>query len=54
MNTIQKIALAIVTVGAITALTMNGRQSVAVIGAAGNVFSGALGTAISGSSKGQQ
>jgi hypothetical protein len=54
LSTVQKIALAIVGVGAITALTMNGRQSTQVIGAAGNVFSGALGTAISGSSKGQQ
>lgn len=54
MSTVQKIALAIVTVGAITALTLPGRQSVQVIGAAGNLFSGALGTAISGTSKGQQ
>lgn len=48
MSTIQKIALAIVGVGAITALTMNGRQSAAVLTAGGNVFSNALGTAIKG------
>lgn len=54
MSSVQKIALAIVAVGAITALTLNGRQSAQVIGAAGNVFSGALGTAITGTSKGQQ
>jgi hypothetical protein len=54
VSSVQKIALAIVTVGAITALTLPGRQSAQVLGAAGNVFSGALGTAISGSSKGQQ
>lgn len=54
MSTIQKIAIAIVAVGAITALTLPGRQSAAVISATGNVFSGALGTAITGTSAGQQ
>lgn len=48
MSTVQKIALAIVTVGAITALVLPGRQSAQVIQAAGNTFSGALGTAING------
>jgi hypothetical protein len=48
ISTIQKIALAIVAVGAITALTMNGRQSAQVIQSAGNAFSNALGTAIKG------
>lgn len=48
MNTIQKIALAIVGVGAITALTLPGRQSAQVLKAAGGVFNGALGTAIAG------
>lgn len=48
MSTIQKIGLAIVGVGAITALTLPGRQSAQVLTAAGNVFSGALGTAIKG------
>jgi len=54
MSTVQKIALAIVAVGAITALTLPGRQSAQVIGQVGNVFSGALGTAITGTSAGQQ
>lgn len=48
MSTIQKIGLAIVAVGAITALTLPGRQSASVLKAAGGVFSGALGTAIKG------
>lgn len=48
MSTLQKVALAIVAVGAITALTMNGRQSAQVITAGGNAFSNALGTAIKG------
>jgi hypothetical protein len=48
MSTVQKVGLAIVTVGAITALTLPGRQSAQVLTAAGNVFSGGLGTAIRG------
>jgi hypothetical protein len=48
MNGIQKIALAIVSVGAITALVLPGRQSAQVLTAAGNAFSGSLGTAIKG------
>jgi hypothetical protein len=48
MSSIQKVALAIVAVGAITALVLPGRQSAQVITAAGNAFSGALGTAIKG------
>jgi hypothetical protein len=48
MSTIQKVALAIVTVGAITALVLPGRNSAQVINAAGNAFSGSLGTAIKG------
>jgi hypothetical protein len=48
MSAVQKIALAIVAVGAITALTLPGRQSASVLKAAGGVFSGSLGTAISG------
>lgn len=48
MNGIQKVALAIVTVGAITALVLPGRQSAQVIKAAGNAFSSSLGTAIKG------
>ena len=48
MTTVQKIGLAIVTVGAITALTLPGRQSAQVLQAAGGVFSNSLGTAIKG------
>lgn len=48
MSTVQKIALAIVGVGAITALTLPNRQSAQVLKAAGGVFNGALGTAITG------
>lgn len=48
MSTVQKIGLAIVGVGAITALTLPGRQSAQVLQAAGGVFSSSLGTAIKG------
>lgn len=48
MSTVQKIGLAIVGVAAITALTLPGRQSAQLLTAGGNVFSGALGTAIKG------
>jgi hypothetical protein len=48
MSTIQKVALAIVVVGGITALTLPGRQSAQVLTAAGGVFSKSLGTAIKG------
>jgi hypothetical protein len=48
LSTIQKVALAIVAVGAITALTLPGRQSAQVIQAAGGAFSSSLGTAIQG------
>lgn len=48
MSTFQKVALAIVTVGAITALTLPGRNTAAVLTAGGNVFSNSLGTAIKG------
>lgn len=48
MSSVQKIALAIVGVAAITALVLPGRQSAQVITATGNVFSNSLGTAIKG------
>jgi hypothetical protein len=48
MSTVQKIGLAIVGVGAITALTLPGRQSASVLKAAGGIFQGGLGTAIMG------
>jgi hypothetical protein len=48
MSSIQKVALAIVAVGAITALVLPGRQSAQVINAFGGAFSNSLGTAIKG------
>jgi hypothetical protein len=48
MNGIQKIALAIVTVGMITALTLKDRQTPQVIDSVRKLFTGALGTAIKG------
>ena len=48
MSTVQKVALAIVVVGAITALTLPGRQTASVLKSAGGVFSSGLGTAITG------
>lgn len=45
MSTLEKIALAIVGVGMVTTLILPGRQTPAVLTAAGNVFSGALKTA---------
>lgn len=48
MSTVQKIALAIVGVGAITALTLPGRQTAQVLQTGGRVFNSALGTAIAG------
>ena len=48
MNNIQKIALAVVAVAAITALVLPGRQTAQVIGAAGSAFNSGLGTAING------
>jgi hypothetical protein len=48
VSTAQKIALAIVSVAAITALTLPGRQTAQVLEAGGTVFNSALGTAIAG------
>jgi hypothetical protein len=48
VSTVQKVALAIVAVGAITALTLPGRQTATVLKAGGQVFNSALGTAITG------
>lgn len=47
-SSITKIAVAIVTVGLVTALVLPGRQTAQVLNAAGTVFSGSLGTAIKG------
>jgi len=48
MSAAQKVALAIVGVGMVTALTLPGRQTVGVIGAIQKLFSGSLNTAIKG------
>lgn len=45
MSSIEKIALAIVGVAMATTLILPGRQTPAVLGAAGKLFSGALKTA---------
>lgn len=48
MSAIQKIALAIVGVAAITTLVLPSHQGPAVIQAVGTTFNSALGTAITG------
>ena len=45
---VQKVLLAIVAVGAITALTLPGRQSAQILKAGGDVLQGSLNTAIKG------
>jgi hypothetical protein len=45
---ITKVAVAIVAVALVTALVLPGRQTAQVLQAGGNVFSGALNTAIKG------
>lgn len=42
MNTIQKIGVMIAATGMLTALVLPGRQTVGVINAAGNLFTGSL------------
>jgi hypothetical protein len=48
VSAIQKVALAIVGVAAITTLVLPNHQGAQVISAAGGVFNSALGTAITG------
>lgn len=48
MSTAEKIALAIVGVGMVTALTLPGRNTVGVINAIRQLFQGSLNTAIVG------
>lgn len=48
MSTVQKVALALVGVAAITTLTLPNHHGAQVIGAVGNTFNSALGTAIRG------
>jgi len=45
---LTKIAVAVVGVAMVTALVLPGRQTAQVLQAGGNVFNGALGTAIKG------
>lgn len=45
MNTIQKIGVMIAATGMLTALVLPGRQTVGVVNALGNVFTGSLKTA---------
>jgi hypothetical protein len=46
MSSAEKIVLAIVAVGMVTTVGLPGRMFPQVIGAAGSVFNGALGTAM--------
>jgi hypothetical protein len=48
MNNVEKIALAIVGIGMVTALTLPGRNTAGVITAIKNLFQGSLNTAIVG------
>jgi hypothetical protein len=48
MSNITKIAMGIVGIGMVTALVLPNRNTVGVIGAVQKLFSGALGTAITG------
>lgn len=48
MSTVQKIALGIVGIGMATALLLPGRNTVGVIGAIRQLFTGGLHTAITG------
>lgn len=46
MTTVEKLGIAIIGVGMATTLTLPGRQTVGVINAIRNLFTGALGTAM--------
>jgi hypothetical protein len=48
MNNVTKVAMGIVGIGMVTALVLPNRNTVGVIGAVQKLFSGALGTAITG------
>ena len=48
MGGAEKIALAIVAIGMVTAVLLPNRQTVPVLGAIQKLFTGALGTAING------
>lgn len=51
MGSAEKIAALIVTVGMVTTLVLPQRQTVAVLGAVENLFSGSLATAIQGTKR---
>lgn len=46
MSTLEKVAMGIVGIALVTTLILPGRQTPAVLGAAGSVFSGSLKTAM--------
>jgi hypothetical protein len=48
MTTVQKVAMGIVGIGLVTALLLPGRNTVGVVGAIQNLFTGSLNTAIKG------
>lgn len=48
MSTVEKVAMGIVGIGMVTALVLPGRNTVGVINAVQNLFSGSLNTAIQG------
>lgn len=48
MNTVTKVAMGIVGIGALTAVLLPNRQTIGVIGAIQKLFSGSLNTAIMG------
>lgn len=48
MSTVQKVALGIVAIGGATAVLLPGRQTVPVVGAIRQLFTGSLHTAITG------
>ena len=54
MSAVQKVALGLVGVAALTTLVLPSHKGVQLIGASGNALSGLFGTVITGSSAGQQ
>lgn len=46
MSTVQKLGLAVISLGVITTLILPGRQTVPVLGAVTNLSTGVLGTAM--------
>lgn len=50
MSTVQKVAVGIIGIGMLTAVLLPGRQTVGVLGAIRQLFTGSLHTAITGAS----